>query len=126
MHQLSIADAEELACWFLPKMNQELRGRLMAERPQLYGRVFPGVRSRIILERVQSALEARPAPCPVQPGCYQEWPHYGPHTPDDIPCRNCGGGDQDGHKPWCGTAPGHYHDHLGTYDYCADRACPSR
>jgi len=110
MAQLSIADAEELAKWFLYRTDQEMRGRLMAERPQLYGRVFPGVRSRFIMERVQSALEARPAPCPVDPRCYQEWPHTGPHTTDDGP----------------DSAPGHYHDPFGTYDYCADRACPRR
>lgn len=56
--RLGIGDAEELAEWFLNLMPMEQRRKLMAERPLLYNRVFPGVKAGTILTHVADALDA--------------------------------------------------------------------
>lgn len=58
-HNLGIGDAETLADWFLYHMPQDQRGRLMAELPQVYGRVFPDVDADVIVSRVRAALNRR-------------------------------------------------------------------
>jgi hypothetical protein len=53
---LAIGDASELAEWFIYHMPMDLRRRLMAERPLLYARVFPGINPAVLLERVARGL----------------------------------------------------------------------
>lgn len=43
IHNLGIRDTEELAEYLLYHMSMELRGKLMAERPVLYSRLYPKV-----------------------------------------------------------------------------------
>ncbi len=69
-HNLGIGAAEELAEWFLARMNQDQRGRLMAERPQLYAEVFPDVDRAIIVRHVADAVAIRCTTC-----------HRSAHTP---------------------------------------------
>jgi hypothetical protein len=54
--RLGIGDAEELAEFTIAHMPMELRRKLMAERPVLYARAFPGVSPAAILARVAAAL----------------------------------------------------------------------
>jgi hypothetical protein len=54
--RLGIRDAEELAEFVIHHMPMELRRRLMAERPVLYARAFPGVSPAAILGRVADGL----------------------------------------------------------------------
>lgn len=62
-HNLSIGAAEELAEWFLARMGQDQRGRLMAERPQLYAEIFPDVSREIIVRHVSDAMTMRCTTC---------------------------------------------------------------
>jgi hypothetical protein len=52
-----MADAEELAEWFIRCMTMEQRHKLMAERPVLYARAFPSVKPGEILTRVTDAVK---------------------------------------------------------------------
>ena len=56
----SIRDMEEVAEWLLYHMSMEQRGALMAERPLLYARLFPGVSAEAILDVVSSGIQALP------------------------------------------------------------------
>jgi hypothetical protein len=51
-------EVEQLAEWFLNLMDVEQRGRLMAELPQIYARMYPGVKAEIITARVTAAIHA--------------------------------------------------------------------
>jgi hypothetical protein len=57
--KLNWSELETVVGWFLYRMAQDQRGRLMAELPQLYGKMFPGVSSEAITDRVRAALDAR-------------------------------------------------------------------
>lgn len=55
-HSLGIGQADDLAAWFTVHLPMELRRKLMAERPLLYGALFPGCSHAAILDRVAAAL----------------------------------------------------------------------
>jgi hypothetical protein len=95
--QLSIGDAETLAAWFLHKAGPELRAALMADQPQVYARVYPGVDPAAILRNVAAGIAA------VQ----QEQASAFAAKADEYIER-----------------AGHYHDPAGRYDYCDDPRCP--
>lgn len=101
--QLSIGDAERVAAWFLHHGGSEdWRGRLMADMPLVYARVYPGVDPEAILRNVRAALER------IQ----QE-------QADAFAAL------ADKHLAYAGREhTGHFHDPSGRYDYCADPACP--
>jgi len=54
--RLGSGDAEDLAEFAIRHMPMALRRRLMAERPVLYARAFPGVHPAAILARVADGL----------------------------------------------------------------------
>jgi hypothetical protein len=56
MQDISIADAEETALWFIKHMSMQQRRALMAERPLLYARLFPRAASGPILASVRFEL----------------------------------------------------------------------
>jgi hypothetical protein len=55
--RLSISDAAELGEWILKRLPMPLRGDLMAERPVLYQKLFPGVSPAAIMARVADRLQ---------------------------------------------------------------------
>lgn len=58
-HSLGIGQADDLAAWFTAHLPMELRGKLMAERPLLYGALFAGCSRAAILDRVAAALDSQ-------------------------------------------------------------------
>lgn len=56
MENLGIRDAEVLAEWFLYHMGPEQRGKLMAEHPLIYARLFPSVPDTTIIGCVQRQI----------------------------------------------------------------------
>jgi hypothetical protein len=103
--QLSIRDAERVAEWFLYHGGDDnWRGRLMADMPLVYARVYPGVDPEAILRNVRAAL-ARIAQ--EQASAFAAL--------------------ADKHLAYAGREhAGHFHDPAGRYDYCTDPACPRR
>lgn len=55
--RLSTHELETAVRWFTYHMPSEQRGRLMAEMPVLYAKLFPGVSPKAVLERVAAGLE---------------------------------------------------------------------
>jgi hypothetical protein len=53
---LGIRDTEDLAEFLLYHLTMELRGKLMAERPVLYSRLYPGVSPETLAFRVSAAI----------------------------------------------------------------------
>jgi hypothetical protein len=56
IHNLGIRDTEELAEYLLYHISMELRGKLMAERPVLYSRLFPTVTPENLAFRVSDTI----------------------------------------------------------------------
>jgi hypothetical protein len=56
IHNLGIRDTEDLAEYLLYHLSMELRGKLMAERPVLYSRLFPGVAPETLAFRVSERI----------------------------------------------------------------------
>lgn len=56
---LNDSDARALVGWFIYRMPQEQRHRLMAELPQLYCKLFPGVSTGVIESAVAAALDSQ-------------------------------------------------------------------
>jgi len=100
--QLSIGDAERVAAWCLYRLGPDLRAELMADQPQLYARVFPGVDPDAILRNVRAGLER----------IAQEQAEAFTALADK-------------HAAYAGREhTGHFHDPSGRYDYCTDPECP--
>jgi hypothetical protein len=57
---LGTAELESLADWFLYRMPMQQRHDLMAELPQTYGKIFPGVSGATIAKAVSVRLNERP------------------------------------------------------------------
>jgi hypothetical protein len=70
---MGIGAAEEIAEWCLARMDQETRGRLMAERPTLYAEIYPDVDASVIVAKVAGALGRRCSTC-----------HRTAHTPEST------------------------------------------
>jgi hypothetical protein len=58
IHNLGIRDTEDLAEFLLYHITVELRGKLMAERPVLYSRLFPTVSPETLAFRVSEVIHA--------------------------------------------------------------------
>ena len=56
IHNLGIRDTEELAEYLLYHLSSELRGKLMAERPVLYSRLYPKVSAENLAFRVSQTI----------------------------------------------------------------------
>lgn len=56
VYNLGIRDTEELADFLLYHITMEQRDQLMAERPVLYSRLFPGVSPETLAFRVSAAI----------------------------------------------------------------------
>jgi len=54
--KLSISDADCVARWFLYRAGPDERRLLMADMPQVYARMFPGVSRELITEQVSSMI----------------------------------------------------------------------
>jgi hypothetical protein len=58
IHNLGTRDTEDLAEFLLYHLSMELRGKLMAERPVLYSRLFPNVAPETLSFRVSERIHA--------------------------------------------------------------------
>jgi hypothetical protein len=54
---LGFADLERVADFLLHHMSQQTRGKLMAELPVAYAKLYPGVDSAIIIDHVAHAID---------------------------------------------------------------------
>ena len=55
-HALGWDECEQLVEWFTHRMSQETRHDLMADLPQLYGKLYPGVDPSVITAAVLGKL----------------------------------------------------------------------
>jgi hypothetical protein len=55
---LGIRDTEDLAEFLLYHLSMELRGKLMAERPVLYSRLYPTVSAETLAFKVSETIHA--------------------------------------------------------------------
>lgn len=56
IHNLGIRDTEDLAEYLLYHLSMELRGKLMAERPVLYSRLYPSVDAETLAFKVSETI----------------------------------------------------------------------
>lgn len=54
--RLGIRDTEELAEWLLYHITMQQRRRLMAERPALYARMYPVVKTDVLAQLVSDGI----------------------------------------------------------------------
>jgi hypothetical protein len=55
---LSISDSADFAAFMLQLMTTDQRAKMMAERPALYARLFPGVDADVIISQVRAQISS--------------------------------------------------------------------